>query len=189
MSTAEATTPEPPPLPDDDASMSWLEKLVRQWGLMQVAHDGMMLDKIGKQNDRVLKLADAARDGTIGKPGAAAPLGDDMGVNVGNEHKEYHYHYGVAQQANTTGSTAAAVVREIPKVAEQAAKLGGWSKAAIAAAALLGTGGLGVGAIGAGLGAWALMNQSSKTEGDTTIVQPFDPTKWKLEVSETPPTE
>jgi hypothetical protein len=74
-------------------------------------------------------------------------------------------------------------------VAEQAAKLGGWSKAAIAAAALLGTGGLGVGAIGAGLGAWALMNQSSKTEGDTTIVQPFDPTKWKLEVSETPPTE
>lgn len=71
---------------DDKPSLTWREKFLRNWMHTRLAHEGMMLDKIGQQTKRALAVADMARTGNF----AAAPDGEeDMGVSIGNE---VHYH-------------------------------------------------------------------------------------------------
>lgn len=156
MSTAaEAAveTPEAPDVPEEDSGRSWLENLIRQWALIKVGHDAMMLDKIQKQNGEVLALARATRTGTLGKPDPSQ--GDDaMGVQVGNEHKEYHYHYATAQNAASTVQTGARALSTA-------------GKAAVLGAAVLG---------GGGLGALA-MNYLSQPD-PPAVVQPVDPSAY-----------
>ena len=49
----------------------------------------MMIDKIQRQQKCVLKLADAVRTGTVGKPDGSKVENEDMAVSIGNE---IHYH-------------------------------------------------------------------------------------------------
>lgn len=88
-----------------------------------------------------------------------------MGVNVGNEHKEYHYHYQTEQaaSANTTGADAAR------------RGLGALGTAAVVGGSLLGGGGLGALAV----------NYFSKPA--TTIVQPAgDPNAYGFDGESVP---
>lgn len=93
---------------------SWIQKITKDWAGVRLAHEAMMLDKINKQNQRVFALADQTMTGKF-EPTAAPPAsGDDVGINVGNESKEYHYHYQMAggageQQRPITASPLASV--------------------------------------------------------------------------------
>jgi len=105
MSTAEPTpAPQPDPLADEPVDLdNGVKKALNLWALTQVAHEGMMLDKIGKQTKRVLQLADAARTGKTAASDSQ-PDGEDMGVSIGNEKREYHYHYAPQQQDSSVKS-------------------------------------------------------------------------------------
>lgn len=98
MSTAEATPPPAvDPLADEprEPLPSWIQKITKDWAGLRLTHEAMMLDKINKQNQRVLSLADMTRTGKFDAP-LPPQSSDDMGINVGNESKEYHYHYQMA---------------------------------------------------------------------------------------------
>lgn len=63
--------------------LSWQERLKKNWADVRLAHEGMMLDKIGKQNQIVRDSIRKIQGGDMQSEG------DDMGVNIGNE---IHYH-------------------------------------------------------------------------------------------------
>ena len=63
---------------------TWVDELVQNWANVRLAHEGMMLDKIGQQTKRVFGLADAAANGTLGKGQSAEA--EDMSVSIGNKY-------------------------------------------------------------------------------------------------------
>lgn len=67
-----------------------IEKGLRTIYLNRVAHMGMMLDKVNRQNRRAERIEKFASTGEV-KDLQAPPdeENEDMGVNIGNE---YHYH-------------------------------------------------------------------------------------------------
>ncbi len=68
------------------------EKFELDWARMRLAHEGMMLEKIQRQNRIVEQLAAQTRDGKFtGGPVPSVPEDENMGVSVGNET---HNHYG-----------------------------------------------------------------------------------------------
>jgi len=77
---------------DQTHSEKW-NKIKRNWANARLAHEGMMLEKIRRQN-RIAEL-DARNamtgetENTEGWPQTDGK-GDDMGVSIGNEN---HYHY------------------------------------------------------------------------------------------------
>jgi len=126
---------------------------------VRLAHEGLMLGDIQKRNLKVHELADAVRNGTIGKPAqTAAPAeGDDVGVSIGN--KQYHYHYQTTQAAQANTTTA-------PEAAPMASGSSTLAKVA-AGAALLGAGGIGT--VGLGLAIDYLTKPSPPA-----VTQPID---------------
>lgn len=74
-----------------------VEKIIRTVALDRVAHFGMMLEKVNRQNRQVERIGKFAATGKVEDLSApAAEEGEDMGVNIGNE---YHFHDGSTQQA------------------------------------------------------------------------------------------
>lgn len=67
-------------------------KFLLNWVRTRLGHEGMMLDKILRQNRIVEQLAAQTRDGKFsGGPIPSVPEGEDMGVAIGNEtHNHYH---------------------------------------------------------------------------------------------------
>jgi hypothetical protein len=100
----------------------WRNKLLRNWANMRLGHEGMMLDKITRQNRIVEVLARNAATGDVSDV-SGWPEGDDMGVNIGNE---IHYHGGnpapVQPMEKTPAPTASKV---LPWILAAAAALGG----------------------------------------------------------------
>ena len=105
------------------------DKLLRNWAYTRLGHEGMMLDKIDRQNRIVEVLARNAATGDVGDV-RGWPEGDDMGVNIGNE---IHYHGTHAQQASTQSA-------EAPKPAAPSPAVKLWPWALAAAAGLAGFG-------------------------------------------------
>lgn len=75
----------PEPIPD----RSDIDKGVRTVFLDRVAHVGMMLEKMQRQNRRVERLEKFAATGEVADLEVPANEEDGMGVNIGNEN---HYH-------------------------------------------------------------------------------------------------
>jgi len=126
-----------PPTPTEQTPAQWNEEFKEHWMNLRLAHEGLMLEDIQKRNLKVHELADAVRNGTIGKPASAPTEGDDVGVSIGN--KQYHYHYETTQaaQANTTTTEASPAMKATNTLGKIAA-----------GAALLGAGGIGTVGIG-----------------------------------------
>lgn len=83
------------------------DKLKRNWANARLGHEGMMLEKIMRQNRFVEVSARNAMTGTPGDTNGLPSMsgeGDDMGVNIGNE---IHYHVTSPQTepAAKTGET------------------------------------------------------------------------------------
>ena len=82
-----------------DKPETWREKLLRHWMQTRLGHEGMMLEKIRRQNRIVEQLAAQTRDGKFsGGAVPSVPEGEDMGVSIGNE---VHHHYASEQPART----------------------------------------------------------------------------------------
>src|SRR5690242_17641268 len=79
----EAEIPEPIPKRSD------IVKGIRTVYLNRVAHMGMMLDKMNRQNRRVERIEKFAATGDPKTLDAPDEENEEMGVNIGNE---YHYH-------------------------------------------------------------------------------------------------
>lgn len=62
---------------------TWQEEIAQNWANVRLAHEGMMLDKIGQQTKRIFGLADAAANGTLGK--GQPTEAEDMSVSIGNK--------------------------------------------------------------------------------------------------------
>lgn len=75
-------------IPEPIPKRSDIAKGVRTVYLNRVAHMGMMLEKVNRQNRRVERLEKFAATGDV-KDLDAPEDEDDMGVNIGNET---HYH-------------------------------------------------------------------------------------------------
>lgn len=69
----------------EEQARPWRDEHIENVLNTRLGYEGMMLDKLMKQNQDVRTLAKQARDGTIGKGGEAAPEPDEMGVNIGNK--------------------------------------------------------------------------------------------------------
>jgi hypothetical protein len=73
------------------------QKFELNWARMRLGHEGMMLEKIQRQNRIVEHLAAQTRDGKFtGGPVPSVPEGEDMGVSIGNET---HNHYAGAPKS------------------------------------------------------------------------------------------
>jgi hypothetical protein len=83
--------------PETEKPKTWRQKFLRNWMNTRLGHEGMMLDKILRQNRIVEQLAAQTRNGKFsGGPTPSVPEGEDMGVSIGNE---IHHHYGSKPQA------------------------------------------------------------------------------------------
>lgn len=70
---------------------SWPDQFKRLLVLTRLAHDGVMISKLQRQNRIVEDLAKRSANGTIGqKSEAGDEMPEDDTVSIGNE---YHYHY------------------------------------------------------------------------------------------------
>lgn len=66
---------------------AWWDKLFRMWAQTRLAHEGMMLEKIGRQNQIVQQNATALM---AEAHGGQLPEVEEMGVSIGNEtHNTY----------------------------------------------------------------------------------------------------
>jgi hypothetical protein len=92
---AEDEIPEPIPRRSDIA------KGLRTVYLNRVAHMGMMLDKVNRQNRRAERIEKFAATGDVKTLDAPESEEEDMGVNIGNE---FHFH----EQAPATAKPEAA---------------------------------------------------------------------------------
>lgn len=117
MATTEATQEEQP--------LSWREKLLKNWMLTRLAHEGAMIDKLQQQQKRMFQVADLALTGKAGEESVSANGDEDMGVSIGNE---IHYHYQGGDATNTAPAAAAAPssgISTLGKTALAAALIGG----------------------------------------------------------------
>lgn len=117
---SDATQPEPPPQTSPLRSgLGWIAKY---WPRIRLGHEGLMLEKIARQNRIVETLARNTMSGNMGDvtgwPGNAEE--DAMGVNIGD-----HIHYHKAEPAPAS-----------PPVAES--QLSKWLPYAVAAALAVG---------------------------------------------------
>lgn len=166
MATAEASLPEteiPEPIP----RRSDIAKGIRTVYLNRVAHMGMMLDKVNRQNRRVERYEKFAATGNVKDLDAPESEDEDMGVAIGNE---YHYH--VQQPTTTTSAQTPA-----PTVAEKAKS--GFGKFVMAAA-------LGAGSLGAGAAGMALYNWATTNKPTTTITQPASKFDYRYSIEQRP---
>lgn len=124
---------------------SWREKLMRLWMQSRLAHEGMMLDKIQKQNEMVRELAVKSANGTIGRD-HKMPSGDDMGVRIGDE---VHNHFWPPTHGKGTKPTEP--TQPTAPTPQQPSSTNDWLKSALLAAGLL----------GAGAGATAIYNYAT----------------------------
>lgn len=70
----------------------WREKFKRQYLQLKMGFEGMMLDKIMKQNAIARDVAIRTANGTIGQmQSGEGAEGDDMGIRIGDEIN-HHYH-------------------------------------------------------------------------------------------------
>lgn len=105
-------TVETPAAPNSPVNDEWREK-VKRWyiQLKGLGWEGMMLDKVMKQNAIARDTALRAASGTLGQPGAtpSLPEEDDMGIRIGDE---VHNHYALpapsAPQASPGTASATA---------------------------------------------------------------------------------
>ncbi len=135
MSDAQKTTP--PPRSGLQAGIDWVGK---HWPRVRLGHEGVMLDKITRQNRCVETLARNAMTGklddTEGWPGSGEPDaegGDGMGVKIGDEIHHHNYPLPPTSEPLPQSSTSPAA---------EESTLAKWGKrAAIAALPLAGIGG------------------------------------------------
>ena len=78
-SLASALTEKP-----ENLQLKWREKGFKDSVQIRQGFEGMMLEKIYNQNQEVMKLAKATRQGTIGQPDDPNSSEDNMGVFIGN---------------------------------------------------------------------------------------------------------
>jgi hypothetical protein len=116
-----ATPAETEPL---KAGVGWVAK---HWPRTRLAHEGMMLEKINRQNRIVETLARNTMTGdTADVTGWPGNEGDDaMGVNIGDH---IHYHQALSEQTETPAAAAA----------ETPLKLSTWLPYLVAAATAIG---------------------------------------------------
>lgn len=149
-----------------------LGKTIKNHMLVRLGHEGMMLDKVLKQNKIVRDGVRAFQRGET-TVNAAAATEDDAGVNIGNE---IHYH-GVSQPAAPVTPTVAPPAAPTPAPAPAASNP--WKTAAL----------LGAGAIAAGvpasLATWYLNRPAEST--NTTVIKPGDQLDVQLKLP--PPTK
>jgi hypothetical protein len=69
----------------------WKDEFKEWWMMVRLGHEGMMVDKILKQNNEVMKVAKQSREGTLGQPDDSQEGKEVSGVNIGNKY-ETHYH-------------------------------------------------------------------------------------------------
>lgn len=160
MSTGETTAELPTPPDWDQTPEEFSQEFKQQWMQTHLAHQGMMLDKIQRQQAIVEATARFAATGDsaqLAKEITPQGVEDaEMGVSIGN--KEYHVHnYPSSPVTNTTTTTT-----EASPVAKASSTL---AKAA-AAAALVGAGGIGV--VGVNMAIDAL----TRPDPSPVIVQP-----------------
>jgi hypothetical protein len=96
-SEAPATEPIQEPIPDRDDK--WKAK--RLVFLRHLAHEGLMLDKVSRQNRRVERMEKFAATGNVSDLDAPEEATEEMGVNIGNEN-HYHVVQPAAQSAAVT---------------------------------------------------------------------------------------
>lgn len=138
-----------------------VQKIARNVALKHLTHEGIMLEKIMRQNRMAEKIADVA---ATGKADSIVPE-EDMGVAIGNEyheHNENHYH--VAPEATSVTTTPATT--EKPSLARK-----------VALPLLCGA--LGIGGPIAG---FVLSQWWDKPESSTTVIQQPSEQDWKLGV-------
>ena len=124
------------------AGVDWVGK---HWPRVRLAHEGMMVDKIGRQTQIVEVLARNAMTGdSASTDGWPDPEGDDdMSVKIGDE---IHYHAAPEppqQPVAEGGQTSSPPAQSLPPAAEST--LAKWGKRA-ALAGMIGMGPLGVAA-------------------------------------------
>lgn len=64
-----------------------LEEVLKNWALIRLGHEGVMLDRVQKNGQNVQKLADLALTGQVGDTTADDP----MGVSIGNKFEFHNY--------------------------------------------------------------------------------------------------
>lgn len=80
-----------PTLEPTKTTLAKRQKFELDWARTRLGHEGMMLEKIQRQNRIVEQLAAQTRDGKFtGGPVPSVPEDEDMGVSIGNET---HNHY------------------------------------------------------------------------------------------------
>jgi len=124
-------------IPEPIPKRSDIAKGIRTIYLNRVAHMGMMLEKMNRQNRRVERLEKFAATADV-KDLDAPEDEEDMGVNIGNE---FHYH-GITPQAALPNQPETAVSKPTTDASSTASKLA----PAVVALSMLG-GGAGVGYI------------------------------------------
>lgn len=116
----------------EEQRRSWRDEHIENVLNTRLGYEGMMLDKLVKQNADVRSLARQAREGTIGQPDAAtAAESDEMGVSIGNKTFNTHHHYPSPQETLLSDTDNPWPLR--------------LAKAGIIAAAIASGGGLGLG--------------------------------------------
>ena len=123
-------SPQESTLPLETAARKAVDWVAKHWARVRLGHEGVMLDKIERQN-RIVEVV--ARNAMTGKPDDTEgwpPSGDDsMGVDIGDT---IHNHYYPASTETPAKEPASAPTQS---------KLPSLLKKAVITAALLGTGG------------------------------------------------
>lgn len=159
-------------IPTHQETRAWvnehLGKTIKNHMLVRLGHEGMMLDKIMRQNKIV---RDGVRSFQRGETtmGADVAKEEDMGVNIGNE---IHYHGGTAAPPATTTPTPSPSAE--PTLLQR-----------LGIPALL----LAMGIGGVTLGYWLKGpgNDTTTTTTDTTVIKPGDEVDVQLKLP--PPTK
>lgn len=144
--TSQSATAEPAAQQGNQAvNDPWREKYKRHWlQLRGLAWDGMMMDKIMRQNAVVMEVAKNAREGTTGQKTEASVGEDEMGVRIGDVvNNNYYQTVGpqAADQPTEPGNPMEPTPTPPQPVAEQPKPKSSLLVPALIAG-LLGTGGL-----------------------------------------------
>lgn len=162
MSTGETTAELPTPPDWDQTPEEFSQEFKQQWMQTHLAHQGMMLDKIQRQQAIVEATARFAATGDSAQLASEiTPQGvedAEMGVSIGN--KEYHVHNYPASPVTTTTTNTTTEASPLAKTTNTLGKVA-------AAAALLGSGGI------AGLGASLVVDYLTRPD-PPAVVQAVD---------------
>lgn len=110
MSTEDSTNGSPEnsqPSEGDSSERLVNPEILDQWAQIRLGHEGMMLDKIQRQN-RIVEttVKSMQREAGYTESGSEPEAADEMGVSIGNRiTHEHHY-----QQTNSGGGMKAALI-------------------------------------------------------------------------------